>query len=94
MRNILIYMLAGILPSLFFVACAVEAAEDVDRPVAAIPSKAETGDEIPLVALHTATTGRLPLRRQATGELRARRGVRIKGQARRLGVSAPTEGRH
>lgn len=92
MRNILIYLLAGILPSLFFVACAVEAAEDVDRPVAAIPSKAETGDEIPLVALHSATTGRLPLRRQATGKLRARREVMIKSQASGLVLSAPTEG--
>ncbi|TXF81557.1 hypothetical protein FUA23_21980, partial [Neolewinella aurantiaca] len=29
--------------------------------------------EIPLVTLHTATRGRLPLRRRATGKLRARR---------------------
>jgi len=48
--------------------------------------------EIPLVTLHTATTGRLPLRRQATGKLRARREVMIKSQTGGLLLTAPTEG--
>jgi hypothetical protein len=92
MRNIPFYLLAGLLPPLFFVACAVEAAEDVDEAMAAVPAKAETGDEIPLVTLHTATTGRLPLRRQATGKLRARREVLIKSQTGGLLLRAPIEG--
>jgi RND family efflux transporter MFP subunit len=50
------------------------------------------GDEIPTVTLHTATTGRLPLRRQATGKLRARREVMIKSQTGGLLLHAPIEG--
>ena len=92
MRNILIYLLAGFLLPVLFVACAAEAAEDIDPLVATVPVKTTTGDEIPLVTLHVAKTGRLPLRRQATGKLRARREIMIKSQTGGLVLDAPTEG--
>lgn len=58
------------------------------KPVANTQSAAE----IPLVSLYTARSGRLPLRRQATGKLRARREIVIKSQSGGLVLSAPTEG--
>jgi hypothetical protein len=48
--------------------------------------------EIPLVTLHTATTGRLALRRQANGKLRARREIVVKSRAGGLVTEAPQEG--
>jgi len=53
-----------------------------------VASQAET----PLVSLHTATTGRLPLRRRANGKLRARREIVVKSRSGGLVTQAPEEG--
>jgi len=91
MRNNFICLLAISL-SFFFVACTVEAANEADLPVTTVVPNASDGDEIPTVRLHTAITGRLPLRRQASGKLRARREILIKSQAGGLALTAPVEG--
>lgn len=46
----------------------------------------------PIVTLATATTGRLPLRRQTNGKLRARREITISSQTSGILTQAPTEG--
>ncbi|TXF81297.1 hypothetical protein FUA23_22040, partial [Neolewinella aurantiaca] len=53
-----------------------EKAAAADAEVTTVKASAKpepSAAEIPLVTLHTATRGRLPLRRRATGKLRARR---------------------
>lgn len=62
--------------------------ETESSPTTAAASPAE----IPLVTLHTAATGRLPLRRRANGKLRARREITIKSRAGGLVTRAPLEG--
>lgn len=59
------------------------------------PSNAIADSEvIPLVTTVTATTGRLPLRRQTNGRLRARRQVVLKSQLGGVLTEAPIEGRY
>lgn len=68
---------------------------EAPEPTAEATTKATvspTTAEIPLVTLHTATTGRLPLRRQANGKLRARREVVVKSRTGGLVLAAPLEG--
>ncbi len=91
---------ARLIPSLLFLAsgcCFIllfhgchpsepESSATVTTQAAASPA------EIPLVTLHTATIGRLPLRRQANGKLRARREVVVKSRTGGLVTAAPIEG--
>jgi len=70
----------------------VPATEDEIIVQATTEVAAKTGAEVPVVTLHVATTGHLPLRRQATGKLRARREVTIKSQSGGLLLTAPVEG--
>lgn len=70
--------------------CSERAGAETPPPIAAeIPTSAA---EIPLVKLHMASTGRLPLRRQANGKLRARREVVVKSRTGGLVLTAPVEG--
>jgi RND family efflux transporter MFP subunit len=78
----------------FFCACGNTStdAEAEGTPTAQTAKTEATQAEIPTVTLHTATSGRLPLRRQATGKLRARREVVLKSRAGGEVLTAPTEG--
>jgi RND family efflux transporter MFP subunit len=85
------YLLPLIL--LFLCACGNSSTDAEAEGKTAQATKTEaTQAEIPTVTLHTATTGRLPLRRQATGKLRARREVVLKSRAGGEVLTAPTEG--
>ena len=67
-------------------------AEEGVVEAAMIPGGTKNDATIPTVTLSTAVRDRLPLRRQATGQLRARREVVIKSQASGPLLEAPVEG--
>lgn len=67
---------------------------DDSQEVAAVVSSGSEEASIPIVELTTAVVDRLPLRRQATGQLRARREVVIKSQAGGELLEAPEEGHY
>lgn len=73
---------------LILAACTDKGEAEAESTEASGPSAAET----PLVSLHAATTGSLPLRRRANGKLRARREVVVKSRAGGLVDFAPMEG--
>lgn len=58
-----------------------------------LTSPINAAEVTPLIELTTATTGRLPLRRQANGLLRARREITIKSLTTGLLTTAPLEGK-
>ncbi|MBC6995976.1 efflux RND transporter periplasmic adaptor subunit [Neolewinella lacunae] len=74
---------------LFFAACGPPAEDPESDPTAAA---AASPAEVPLVQTVEARVGRLPLRRQATGKLRARNEVVIKSQLGGPVLRAPQEG--
>ncbi|MEL7161988.1 MAG: efflux RND transporter periplasmic adaptor subunit [Bacteroidota bacterium] len=69
------------------------AREEAIGVVTPAPSSTAT-QEIPLVSLATATAGSLPLRRQATGQLRARREIIVRARQGGPVLTAPLEGNY
>lgn len=67
---------------------------DTELGVVAATNVENDEAEVPLVKLHTAQMGRLPLRRRTNGKLRARRRILVKSQTAGLLTVAPEEGRY
>lgn len=77
-----------------FTACTENPAPITTEEVTEIASPVNAAAATPLVKLTTATTGQLPLRRQANGLLRARREITIKSLTAGLLTTAPQEGKY